>query len=183
MTLRFVVFAVLGALLSSLGIFVYLIIPLLATNAQPFSIGIVPLLFEVMKLHYYALFGAVVGSLVAPFPPRPGAPFTPLLWWTVIGFAVGLLVQGVIMITLQKTVPDAPIPIVLSLLLSKFTIAGIGIGFLLSVIQTVRTWLFEPEATPSANDLNPILGHDADSIIKEYWHDKADGYLRDKRDS
>jgi hypothetical protein len=181
--LRLLAFSVLGGALAAGALFALQLYVLRVARVDLTAVSLATLLVDVMDLPAYAVFGAVLGALLAPFPGRGRPPLWRLLAWTLAGATAGLAAP-----TAARLLDLGHIPTVAELaarvaLDLKYVIAGAVVGLGLSWIETAREAV---ERARLRRRFGPTAGddlHDPDAVIKDYWRERAESYLaRRERD-
>ncbi len=178
--IRLLVFSAMGASVSGVLMFCYLSYILISNNTDPFSLKLTTLLFEIMGIQYHLLFGAIIGALVAPFPPKIDNLRSCVLVWTLIGFSVGLLTP----FTVNVIRGHFPTVNELAAYFSfdwLFVITGLSIGLILGLIQIGYTRIKYSRALRHERDRNYDSYSKADDILSDFWSNRADEYLTKRK--
>lgn len=178
---RMLLYAMLGALIAAAGMYAYQLVILHSAGADLGAVGMKTLLIDVMAVHKYALFGAVVCAAVVPLS---------LTWYTMLGRMLGwLLVSTLLAIVAPLTVivvkqgglpPFSEIfwiftPANKYLLVALLTAPIFAVGETVSAMRRVRR-----RNLPS-RDEDIDIDYKDDEIIKDARRRRAERYLAQRR--
>ena len=181
--IRIAAYALLGAAVATAALYGFQLYILRAAHADLSGVGLTTLLVEVMDLPLYAIFGAVVGALLAPFPARGWGLVVRLLTWTAAGLLAGLAAPFVRFALGLDHIPTAA-EVTRGLLLDpKFLVAGGAVGLVLAWVEGGLEWLQTARLRRRLERGGGGPVNDVDAALKAYWKERADAYLasRDHR--
>ncbi|MCP4040365.1 MAG: hypothetical protein GY731_00205 [Gammaproteobacteria bacterium] len=178
--IRLVVFFIIGALVSGVLMFCYLSYILISNNTDPFSLKLTTLLFEIMGIQYHLLFGAIIGALVAPFPPKIDNLRHCVLVWSLVGFSVGLLTPFTVNVIRGHfpTVSELAAYFSFNWL---FVLSGCSIGLILGLLQISYTHIKYSRELRRERELSYESLSKADDILSNFWSNRADEYLTKRK--
>ncbi len=177
---RLAIYALSGAAVGALIMFGYHYYVLAAAGADPFSISAYGLLVEVMELPGYAVFGAVVGAVVAPFPGRGSPALWRIAGWTGAGALAAALVSYVRLVKSMGSVPSFSETLAGYAMDHKYLWTGLGTGAALALFESAyQAWVWRNRwRTAGANAAEP---NDVDAVLKDFWRERADSYLQSRQ--
>ncbi len=175
--IRIAAYALLAAAVAAAALYGFQLYILHAAHADLSGVGLRTLLVEVMDLPLYALFGAVVGALLAPFPARGRGLVLRLLAWTAVGLVAGLaapLVRFALSLDHVPTAVEAARGLRLD---PKFLVAGTAVGLVLAWVEGGLEWLQTARLRRRLEHGGSGPVNDVDAALKAYWRERADTYL------
>lgn len=178
--MRILMLAIAGACGAALLAFVTQWLLLRGTGVDPLGLDPVSLVLEVMELHRHALLGAVVGTLLGPFPARQDRPFAAVTGWLVAGAVVVLAWPLAVLLT-----HGAGLPTVAELAAGYrfqpgLIPAGLGAAATCALLDLLLTWK-QARQRRAAYRRNEMGGDNrVDETLKEFWQHRAESYLAEK---
>ena len=177
--LRIGLFAVVAAAGAAAAGFLVQFLMLRGSGADPLALAPRSLLVEVMQLHRHALLGALVGVVLAPFPPRIDQRMWAALRWVVAGVVVTLVwpLGGVFQAA-------GALPTVGELMAGYrfrpgMVPAGLGAGLTCALVELVLLW-GRTRRQVAARRYHMGGENRVDETLREFWQERADTYLAGK---
>jgi len=178
--MRVLLLAIAGACGAALLAFVTQWLLLHGAGVDPLGLDPASLVLEVMELHRHALLGAVVGSLLGPFPARPDRRFAAVTGWLVAGAVVVLAWPLAILL-----IHGAGLPTVAELAAGYrfqpgLIPAGLGAAASCALLDLLLSW--QQSRQHLAAYRRHEMGGDnrVDETLKEFWQHRAERYLAEK---
>ncbi len=177
--IRVLLLSFLGGLIAALTMFSVQFYALTSGGADLTSVTLPTLLFRVMEIQYYGIFGAVIGAFVAPFPPEKGNLISCIFWWTITGMVVGSLTPS--FLTIEFTHFPKAAELYQQITFEwRYFLTGALVGLILGIIQIAYIYFSSAGSSTINRDIKVDSFTNVDTIVKNYWSDRADDYLTNR---